>query len=1160
MDNTQKNNLGKWFLDQLSVFQSANSDYQAVKDNFIVRTQEFERIISSIRSKGEKDPQQHELILGRRGSGKSTLLKRIELELIENPALNKLYIPINLAEEQAGIFRLFDLWEQVIYELKQRHNFDVKIPEFSVFKSDESYTRSLYQIIHLACLTNKKKIVLLLDNFDRIVENFIDDGSLLREILINHSEVQIIAGSTRMDEHFWSYDKPFYDFFRIHRLEALSKEEINLLLNHWGDTLNISVLKDFVKNNPGKIENLRILTDGLPRTLQFFIQIVLQNSETGTYQYLKKMMDNVSPLFQERLNTLTAPFRKIIYEMAFIWEACSVKQLVEKTKMESKLVSAHLKTLVEKGLVDKIETKKKQHLYRVSERFFNMWIIVTQGNPDQKRRTKFLSIFLENWYDKTDLRNLASNHIEKLKSGEIDYEEAIILSKAFSQSRFLRTNERDEVITYTENLKSKNRQLLELPEKFSELLEKVKKLFESKDYENAIKVTETIENEEDGVKYYLLGRLYTNQKNFSEAEKYYLEAINKGHVIALNNIALLYKDQGKNQEAEKYYLEAINEGHVDALYNLALLYKDQRKIEEAEKYYLEAVNKGHVNASNNLANLYQDQGKNEEAEKYYLEAINKGNINALNNLATLYQEQGKNEKAEKYYLEAINKSHVNALYNIALLYKEQGKNQEAEKYYLEAIKEGHVDALYNLAFLYEEQGKKGEAEKYYLDAIIKGDVNALNNLALFYKDQGKNKEAEKYFLDAIIIGDVNALYNIALLYKDQGKIEEAEKYYLEAINKGHVNALNNLANLYQDQSKNEEAEKYYLNAIVKSDVNALNNLANLYQDQSKNEEAEKYYLEAINKGNVIALNNIALLYKDQGKNEEAEKYCLEAINEGHVKALYNLGNLYKQQGKNEDAEKYYLEAINKGNVNALNNLATLYKDQRKNEKAEKYYLEAINEGNVNALHNLANLYNNQGKNEEAEKYYLEAISKGNVNALNNLATFYKDQGKNEEAEKYYLEAINKGNIQSLNNLAFLFYFLNKNKQKALEYIQKAVDIENDWLPQGKKLIIEIWNGIFNNIEIRALEIVNSGSDEVIKVLLFDLLVQQQKTVVLNLFNHPEVGKTLTEKFIVFYYATLIINNVLEDNLELRIPPEVKETVNEVIEKILTEQKKYGYRS
>jgi TPR repeat protein/DNA-binding transcriptional ArsR family regulator len=967
MDNIKKINLGNWFLDQLTVFQTANSDFQAVKDNFIVRTQEFERIISGIKSKEYKDPQQHELILGRRGSGKSTLLKRIELELIENPALNKLYIPINLAEEQAGIFRLFDLWEQVIYELNQRHNFNVIIPEFSDFNTEDSYTRGLYEIMHQACISQGKKIVLLLDNFDRIVENFTDDGSLLREILINYNEVQIIAGSTRMDEHFWSYDKPFYDFFRVHRLEALSKEEINLLLNHWSDALNIPVLKDFVKNNPGKIENVRILTDGLPRTLQFFIQIVLQNSETDTYQYLKKTMDNVSPLFQERLNTLTAPFRKIIYEMAFIWEACSVKQLVEKTKMESKLISAHLKTLVDKGLVDKIETSKKQHLYRVSERFFNMWIVVTQGNPEQKRKAKFLSIFLENWYEKTDLRKLAFNHIEKLKSGKIDYEEAIILSKAFSQSRFLGTNERDEVIEYTKNLKSKNSVLLELPEKFSIVLEKLKKLVENKDYENAIKVAETIENEEDGQKYFILAYLYRDQGNNEEAERYYLEAINKGHVNALNNLAVLYKNKGNNEEAEKYYLEAINKGHVSALYNLANLYKIQGKKEDVEKYYLEAINKGHVIALNNLANLYAYQGKKEEAEKYYLKAINKGYVDALCNLAIFYKNQDKNEKAEKYYLEAINN------------------------------------------------------------------------------------------------GNVSALYNLANLYKNQGKNEEAEKYYLEAINKGHVIALNNLANLYRDQANNEEAEKYYL------------------------------------------------------------------------------------------------EAINKGNVDALYNLANLYKDQDKNEEAEKFYLEAINKGHVSALYNLAKLYNDQGKNEEAEKYYLEAINKGDVIALNNLAYLYSDQGKKEEAEKYFLEAINKGHVNAINNLAILYYSNNQNKVKALNLIERAKEYQTNYNFKESKLVIEIWNGIFNNIFERALEIVNSKKVDVTKELLFDLLVQQQYTTVLNLFHNEEVGKTLQEKFVIFYYVTQIINQVSDENLLLRIPPEIKETVNEVLEKIYDEQKKYGYR-
>ena len=49
----------------------------------------------------------------------------------------------------------------------------------------------------------KRKVVLLLDNFDRIVENFSDDGHLLREILINYNDIQLITTSTRMDEHFW---------------------------------------------------------------------------------------------------------------------------------------------------------------------------------------------------------------------------------------------------------------------------------------------------------------------------------------------------------------------------------------------------------------------------------------------------------------------------------------------------------------------------------------------------------------------------------------------------------------------------------------------------------------------------------------------------------------------------------------------------------------------------------------------------------------------------------------------------------------------------------------------------------------------------------------------------------------------------------------------
>ena len=1063
MDNNNKQQ-GNWFLDQLAVYQTANSDYQTVKNNFIIRKIEYNTIIDSILNKHENDPLQHELILGRRGSGKSTLLKRIEIEIVENPKLNIKFIAINLAEEQAGIYRLFDLWEQVIDELIKQHHFTINIPDYNSFDNDQTYTRHLFKLIHEYCTTNNKRIVLLLDNFDRIVENFTDEGGLLRETLINYNTIQIIAGSTRMDEHFWRYDMPFYDFFRTHKLEALSREEMDALLLHWSNLLNIESLKEFIKHSSGKIENIRILTDGLPRTLQFFIQIVLQKSETNTYDYLKKTMDNVSPLYQERLNGLPAQLRKIVYEMAFIWEACTTKQLVEKVKMESKLISANLRTLVEKGIVDKIETKKKQHLYRISERFFNMWLIITQGNPEQKRKAKWLSVFLENWYNATDLKKLANDHIANLKSGKMDWNKALLLSKGLSQSKHISLQERDTIIDLTENIKGKGEEncLIELPEKYESINNKIIDYIEKENFNEAIKFAETIENEEDGIKFYTLGFLYYCQQKYSESESYYLKAIEKGNIASLYNLANLKKDQQKYSEAENYYLLAIEKGDIDGLFSLATLYKSQQKYSEAESYYLKAIEKGNIDAPNNLANLYKSQEKYTEAEIYYFKAIEKGSINAPNNLANLY--------------------------------KIQQKYSEAETYYLKAIEKGNINALSNLANLYDIQQKYSEAESYYLLAIEKGSIDAL--------------------------------YQLADLYKSQEKYSDAESFYKKAIEKGNTVALNNLANLYKSQEKYSVAESYYLLAIEKGSLNALTNIANLYKIQEKYSEAESYYLKAIEKGNIVALNNLA--------------------------------NLYNIQEKYSEAESYYLKAIEKGNIDALNNLANLYDIQEKYSEAENYYLKAIEKGNVLALYNLAGLKKDQEKYSEAESYYLKAIEKGNIDALNNLAILYDIQEKYSEAESYYLKAIEKGDNDALNNLADLYYNTNNNKTIALEYINKACETKNDVTRKETKIIVEIWNGIFNNIEKRSAEIIESKNENVTNELIFNLLVQQQKRIVLNLFEDNILGKELQEKYIILYYITLILNKVQDENLLLKIPPELQSTIESILLQIETKQKFYGY--
>ncbi len=566
---------GNWFVDNLNLYQSANSDNASIKNNFVIRQAEFETIISELTNKSDKDPLQHELILGRRGSGKSTLLRRIQAEIEENTKLQKKYVAINLAEEQAGIYRLFDLWDEVLKELDIKFNLQLALKNYNEFNEDEdAYTRYLYENIHEILAKQKRKVVLLLDNFDRIVGNFSDDGNLLREILLNHNDIQIIAGSTRMDEHFWQYDKPFYEFFRRHILEALRIEEIIELLTLWSKVMNLPELADFAKKNIGKIEAIRILTDGLPRTLQFFIQILLQNANLYGYDYLRKVMDNVSVQYQERLNNLPALQRKIVLEMAFIWEACATKELVEKCKIPSKLISAQIKRLSDVGIIDIITTSKKNHLYRVAERFFNMWLIVTQGNPEQKRKAKWLSIFLETWYDGEELKQLATDHIGNLENNKIGYDKALVFTKVFSQSKYVTTEQRDKLIGLTTALQPNGikNSLIELPKKYKAIAKEIQTLIDENKFEEAHKLVDELENEEGGEKFKVKGYVFQLQENYTNAEKYYLLAIEKGDIGVFNNLGHVYDEQNNFTRAEKYFLLAIEKNDLMAVNNLALFY------------------------------------------------------------------------------------------------------------------------------------------------------------------------------------------------------------------------------------------------------------------------------------------------------------------------------------------------------------------------------------------------------------------------------------------------------------------------------------------------------------------------------------------------------------------------------------------------------------
>jgi len=90
-----------------------------------------------------------------------------------------------------------------------------------------------------------------------------------------------------------------------------------------------------------------------------------------------------------------------------------------------------------------------------------------------------------------------------------------------------------------------------------------------------------------------------------------------------------------------------------------------------------------------------------------------------------------------------------------------------------------------------------------------------------------------------------------------------------------------------------------------------------------------------------------------------------------------------------------------------------------------------------------------------------------------------------------------------------------------------------------------------------MNIVKEQSDALFWFII-ELLIHQQKQQVLNLFYHPETGKILKDRYKVLHYVSLILNKKTDNNLCLRIPPEIQTTINEVIDYILEKEKFYGY--
>ena len=798
-----------------SIYNPQNQTKERLIDSFVVRIRTFNKLFKEIEEAKMEVPEQHHLVIGKRGLGKTTLLLRLAYEVEQTPTLNTWLIPVVFNEEEYSIRKLYKFWIRIAELLEEKEDLFYGLPQemdklSEQYSDDAVYEKAIFELLSKRLKEHSKKIILFIDNVGDMFTKFTDlEAHRLRKILQTSTDIRIFAASSKYIESFFEYKHPFYEFFKVTELKGLNQKETESLLIKLGELYGYKdTIHDIIKSQKGRIEALRRLTGGVIRTIVLLFEIFIDEQKGSAFTDLEGILDRVTPLYKHRMDDLPKQQQEIVESIALGWSAVNVKEIRQKIRMESKMISAQLTHLVKNGVINRIPTTTKNHLYQINERFFNIWYLMRCGRKGDKKEVIWLVKFFELWCrNEKDIVDRVQKHINHLKTGKYDTKAAYYVTEALAAVGHLPPNKQDELLQTTRNfLKEKNSSLLKsLSSSDLELMAKIEDAYESKDFPSLITYHLQLKNE---IKYYLLGMLYENEiKDLDQAEKHYLLALKTTESgKALNRLGVIYQNKGKFKKAEKYFLAAHDTKDKEAAMRLGFLYFIEfENFKKARKYFEIAAKTGFDDAISMLGFVNKELRNYEIAEKCFLKAIKKGDETVIVPLARLYQNNLDDlKKSEKYYKLGVKNKIPEAAHELAHFYDEykEEETEKIEKLFKKAIKFGDEGANSCLGNFYYRNNNINEAITY-LEKVASSSINANLSLgAINAKELEKHEKAEKNFIKAI---------EIILEDKDdiEENLEELTKAFIYLLHREKYNQILTFFNDKESRLKTKLQPIYY---------------------------------------------------------------------------------------------------------------------------------------------------------------------------------------------------------------------------------------------------------------------------------------------------------------------------------------------------------------
>lgn len=402
-------------------YTPAEMSAHELESTFAAREHIVDYLLKSLRDQIHSGTLSSFVITGPRGAGKSTIIQMVALRIRRDAELSAAWIPVVFPEEQFNMVSLRDMLAAILHALGKEQIpaaqewYEKVEAEPNEEQSQQLAVTGLREIVR----QTGKRLILFIENLDHLLEQHLDDQmkGTLRRLLMTEPVMMIVGSTVHVFDSLKSYDEAFFNYFGQVPLDRLNPEQVSELLRKRAEFDQNEIFLRELPKQQAKVRTLVHLTGGNPRFVLMLYELLSLQKITSIVQYLRRLVDELTPLLKDEMEHLPPQQRKIIHALMEKGGTAQPTDLVGPTRLPLNAINTQLKRLKDAQIVEvRGGGKGRVANYTVPDKLFSIWYQIRYLSQNRRRIELFVEV-LRIWFAEEERVQTLRQLVERVQAG-----------------------------------------------------------------------------------------------------------------------------------------------------------------------------------------------------------------------------------------------------------------------------------------------------------------------------------------------------------------------------------------------------------------------------------------------------------------------------------------------------------------------------------------------------------------------------------------------------------------------------------------------------------------------------------------------------------------------------------------------------------------------